>query len=411
MAIKGGDLLHVGDRVLIERAQTAGPGQVTLSPEKVYELGNYQSVATLYDTPYLSFTLDSLDASAALEAWLCAKDFATSTDGDLFDLAKSYPTDVISQFKAGRLSATQYDVVGSVALPYLTLESVSYKFGLKDKATQSVSLKGDSIYYNPGSAFMETAAGTNTANQTVTLTHAAYPYKGAVIDGTKYALAVKLRSGKRLAFGTDYTEAATGTGDAKSVTITILDAVATTDFVDVIYNSDTVAQYTQDTTHTKDSVVKPAAIRGRDIEVYLGGMSLADRWTSVQSVQVDWKVTLDKDEEFGNTQLVSQDFDVPDVSGNIVIKPRDYTDLYTKIRQTAGVASATETVGALTTVVLPLTIVLHSPIDGSVLKTLEIPDARINVPGYSGQVQQKLSVTFSFNSDTGVLNVFKGAKS
>lgn len=409
MAVKGGDLLHVGDRVLIERAQTAGPGQVTLAAEKVYELGNYQSIATIYDIPDLSFTVDSLDASAALEAMLCGKTIVGAAAGTKYDLAAALPLDVVSQFKKGRSDAAPYEIEGSVAITYLTLESVSYRFGLKDKAQQTATLKGDSIYYNPGSAYMQSATGTNVINQQIVLAHNAYPYNGAVIDGTKYALGVKLRSGKRLAFGTDYTETVTGAGAAKFVKVVILEALATNEIVDIVYNSDTVATYLQ-AAHTAPTAVRPAAIRGRDIEVFLDGTSLADRWTSVQSVQVDWQVTLEKDEEFSNTQAVSQDFDVPVVNGNIVIKPRDYADLFEKVSQTAGSATLNESAGAITTVTMPLTFVLHSPDDGSVLKTLHIPDARINVPGYQGQVQQKLQVTFNFESDTGVLEIYHGAK-
>lgn len=410
MAIKGADLLHVGDRVLIERAQTAGPGQINLSPERLYELGNYKSIGILFDIPDLSFACDSIDASAAFEAVLANQDFTTFTGGELLTPTAFQPIDVVSEFKPGQQAASPFNVVGSVAMPYLAIESLSYKFGVKDKATQSVSLKGDAIFYNPGSAFMETFAGSNAANQVITLAHNAYPYNGAVIDGTKYALGIKIReTGKRLRFGTDYTEAPSGGGAAKTVAITIITAVPTTNHIDVVYASDTVAVYNQGV-HTVPSTVRPAAIRGRDIEVFIGGESLVDRWTSVQSVQADWKVTLDRNEEFANTQVVSQDYFVPDVTGNIVVQSRDYADLLAKVQAVAGVATATEVSGAITTHATELLFVLHSPIDGSILKTIEVPDARFTMPGYSGQVQQKLQVTFNFESDTGVMNIYNGAR-
>jgi hypothetical protein len=411
MAIKGADLLHVGDRVLLERAQTAGPGQVNLSPEKVYELGNYQSIATIYDIPDLTYSVDSLDASTSLEALLCGKDYSASVVGDVYDLSRSKPLDILSEFKKGRSDANPYDIAGSVALPYLTLEQVNYRFGLKEKAQQTAVLKGDSIYYNPGSAFQDHVAGTGVAAQSITLAQPAFPYRGSVIDGVKYALGVKLASGRRLRFGTDYTEVATGVAadGSRSVTLTITALVATTDFIDVVYSSPTVAQYPQ-ASHSLPSVTRPAAIRGRDIEVYVGGILLSNRWTSVQAVTCDFRVTLQKDEEFGNAQLVDQDFDVPAVNGTIQIKPRDVQELLTRVRQAAGVSSATEVVGALSTTPLEVVFVLHAPQDGSILKSLVIPDARITVPAYSGRVQQKLDVTFNFESDTGQLSVIHGAK-
>lgn len=408
MAIKGADLLHVGDRVLIERAQTGGPGQVNLSPERVYELGNYQSIGILYDIPDLSFALDSLDASAAFEAVLCNKDFTAAVAGDKYDLSAAVPFDVVSQFKPGKNASAPFNVVGSVAMPFLTVESLSYKFGVKDKATQTATLRGDAIFYNPGSAFMQHEAGTGTANQTITLTHNAHPYNGAVIDGTKYALGVKLTSGKRLRFGTDYTEAATGAGPAKSVTITILKAVDVSDGIDVVYSSDTVASYDQ-TVHTVPSAIRPAAIRGRDITIEVGGLGVQYRVPSVQSFGADWKVSLERNEEFGNSQLVSQDYFVPDVSGNVVIQPRDYADLLARVQTIAGVASQNEVSGALTTHPVRLVARLHSPVDGTVLKTVEIPDAIFTIPGYRGQVQQKLQLTLEYQSQGGLLYAYNGS--
>lgn len=411
MAIKGADLLHVGNRVLLERAQTAGPGQVNLAPEKVYELGNYRSIATIYDIPDLTFSVDSLDASTSIEALLCGADYSASVVGDVYDLSRARPLDVLSEFKRGRSDSNPYNVAGSVALPYLTLEQVNYRFGLKEKAQQTAVLKGDSIFYNPGSAFQERSAGTALAGQTVVLSNPAFPYRGAVIDGVKYVLGVKLASGLRLRYGTDYTETVTGANPdgSRSVSVVVTAAVSLTDFIDVVYSSPTVAQYPA-ASHTLPQVTRPAAIRGRDIEVFVGGIALANRWTSVQAVTCDYRVTLQKDEEFGNNQLVDQDFDVPAVNGTIQVKPRDVGELLTRVRQAAGIASTSEVVGALSTIPLEVVFVLHSPQDGSILKSLVVPDARITVPAYSGRVQQKLDVTFNFESDTGQLQVIHGAK-
>lgn len=410
MAIKGGDLLHVGESVLIERAQNAGPGQVNLSPEKVYELGNYQGIATIYDIPDLSFSVQSLDASAALESLLTGQTFSGMADGTLLDPSQAFCIDVLSEFKRGRNDANAFDVEAAVVLPYLALESLAYKFGLSAKAEQTATLKGDAIFYAPGSAFRQSAAGTNTANQTVVLTHKAYPYNGDTLNGVRYALGVKVRSASgttRLKYGTDYTELVTGTGATKNVTITVLAAVPTSSFIDVVYASDTVANYPQNS-HTVPSATRPAALRGRDIEVFVGGTALSNRWTSVQDVAIDWKVNLQRDLEFGNQQVVDQDYDVPDVTGSIQLKPKNAQELVTKLAQAAGVTTS-EVVGTLSTTPVEVMVKLHSPTDGTVLKTLVIPDARITVPGFTGQVQQKLTVTMNFQSDGGLLYVYKGS--
>ncbi len=517
MAIKGGDLIHTGNLILIDRAQTAGPGQVSINSTKIYELGNYKSLYTLYDTPDLSFSLESYDVSAEFESILLHKTFAVANgtqtatvtggptggtftltygaqttsalaynasaaavqaalealtnlapgdvsvsgsnypggaytitfspayltgtpatlvtasgasltggaspavtlstasgvsmaEGTPLNPAAGLPMDVASAFKPGFQAPNAFDVVGSVALPYLALESLSYKFGVTDIATQSATLRGDSIFYNPNSTFVEEFAGTNAANQVVTASNTAVVYRGDTTIGARYALSVSLASsGKRLLLGTDYTEAVTGAGPGFTLAITVLKAVPTTDQIRIVYASTTPATYPQ-VSHTPVTRVRPAAIKGRHIEVFVGGHALVNRWTSVQSVSIDWKVTLEKDEEMGNSQVVSQTFDTPDVTGSIDLKPRDYQELYAKVCTIAGVTPG-EVAGALTTVPLELRVVLHSPDDGTVLKTIVVPDARFTVPGYSGQagVGNKITVNFPFSSDTGEMIVYKGA--
>jgi hypothetical protein len=363
MPIKGGDLIHVGNQVLLDRAQTAGPGQVNINQDKIYELGNYQSVGTVFDIPDLSFPVESFDASAELESMLVGKNFATDAAGTEYDLNTCLPVDVASQFKTGKTATNPFDVAVGVSVPYLVLESLSYRFGVTDNASQTATLRGDSIFYTPGSVYVQEATGTNTANQTVALTHGAYPYKGDVVNGTRYALAVTLRSGKRLLAGVDYTEAATGTGDTRTVTVTVLEPVAASDKIRVSYASDTVATYPQ-ASHAVASATRPAAIRGRNIRVFVGGVDLTDQWTGVQSFTADWKVTLDRDLEFGNSEVVSQDYDVATVDGSLDLKPRDPMQLYKRVAQIAGAATEKEVVGALQQAVLPLDIVLYSPETG-----------------------------------------------
>lgn len=408
MAVKGGDLIHVGNQVLLDRAQTAGPGQVNIPTEKIYELGNYKSVGTVLDIPDLSFPVESFDASAELESLLLGRTFSSDTAGQEYDISRCLPIDVASQFKAGRSATSPFDVKVGVSVPCLYLEQLTYRFGLSENAQQSATFKGDSIFYTPGSVFVQETVGSNTANQAVVLTNDAYPYEGDVVNGTRYALAVSLKSGRRLKHGVDYTETAVVDGDVAAVTVTVLAAVPASDTIRISYSSDTVAAYPQNS-HAVASATRPAAIRGRHIKVFIGGVDVTDEWTGVQSVNVDWRAQLDRDLEFGNDEVVSQDFDIPTVSGSIDFKPRDARQLFTRVAQVAGVAE-TEVVGALQQAILPLDIVLHSPTDGTVLKTLHVPDARFTVPGYSGRVQQKLTVTFNFEGESGDLKVYKGAR-
>lgn len=410
MAIKAGQILHVGnDTVVIDRIQTAGPGTLNIPTEKIYELGNYVGVATIRDTPDLTFSMESLDVSCEMEAMLL--DVALGSTPS-FDLSLMKPLNLASAFKAGKDAASPFAVVDSVGLPFLTPESVSYRFGLRDNARQTVGLRGDSIFYNPGSTYVDEYTATGAANETFVTTQAAY----ASTDGgtTRRALAVVVGS-KRLALGTDYTEAyGTVTSGAATTTVTLTNGTLLTagDKVRVMYASPTAKSYLQ-AVHA-DTTVKPAAVRGRDIDIYVGGYNPADipgsaanKWGSVQSANVDFRVTLEKDEEFGNYFAVAQDFDVPGVTGGLSLKPRDPAELFKRLRQMTG-KGVNEALGANSTTPLALDIVIKDAANsGATLKRLHVPDARFTMPGFSGRVQTKLTVDLSFESDAGSLVVYK----
>jgi hypothetical protein len=413
VAIKAGQIIHVGnDTVVIDRIQTGGPGTLNIPKEIIYELGNYQSVAQIRDIPDLTFSLESYDTSTSLEQLLLRIPAAGSgltgayTNALIMDPSYNKPLDMKSAFKGGLTATDPFATVNSVGLPYLSLESLSYKFGLKDDARQTASLRGDSIYYNVGSTYVEQGAGTGATGQTLATTKPAY----AVTEGgVQRRVQSVLVGAKRLTYGVDYTESSgTVTAGAAIATLTFTAAIPTGELIEIMYASPTTEEFPQ-TVHAPASTVKPAAIRGRDIAVYLGGYDPTHPYTNrllgVQSVQADWKVTLEKDEEFGNYHFVDQDFEVPTVSGNVEVKPTDPVALQTLLQQIAGVTDSTQAVPATNVEDLPLDIVLMSPYDGSVLKRIHVPDAQLDVPGFSAKVQQKLSVTINFASDKGIMQI------
>ncbi len=416
MAIKGGDLLHVGnDQTLIERLQTGGPSSLNVPSEKIYELGNYESVATIFDTPDLQYSLESLDVTPALEGLLTNKTGAAYTAATVFDLSTVQAIDLLAPLKPGKDRPAPFDVAQSVAVPYLTPESIQYRFGLRDNATQTVSLRGDSIFYCPGPAYVQNVAGSGTANQVITTTNPAGIYSDSA--GPRRVLSVAVAP-SRLSYGVDYTLDTVDTAvDFAAVTVTLRDAVPATSTIRVAYFSNATRSYPQ-SVHTLASV-KPAAIRGRDIDVYVGGYTpnataqadidanMANKWGTVQSVQLNWRVTIDKDEEFGNYYSYGQDFDVPTVDGQVTIKPRNPAELLTKLRQMSGITSTAQAIGPNQANPLALDVVLKNPADGSVLKRLHVPDARFTVPGFSGRVQTKQTFDIPLESDGGKLLVYK----
>ena len=419
MAIKAGQILHAMNQFVVDRIQTGGAGNLNIPQERIYELGNYQSVGIVRDVPDLTFTLDVLDVSTQVEALLAGSaDPEADTLGDDGLTGTNYPlssagvVDIISPFKS---TQGAYDIVKGVAVPQLSLEQAQYRYGLRQNAGENFTLRGDSIYYVPGVPYLTTYTGDGATTAysfqiggatPVPLTALPYTEQG----DTLYALNVSV-NGVRQNLGTDYTETNTG--------ITFAVAPANGAKIRIVFGSVTATTTYPQSVHN-GLTVKPAAIRGKDIQVYVGTTGATPdapfHWSDVQSVNIDWRITLEADYEFGNPHAVARDFlDAPVVSGTIELKPITVNALFAKLNQMTGVPS-NEVVGPQSSVTLPLQVRLLNPESGgtsavpagTVLKTLHIPDARFTIPGYEGRVNQKLVNQLAFESDRGVLNVFKG---
>lgn len=424
MSIKAGQILHAMNQFVVDRIQTAGAGNLNIPTEKIYELGNYQSVAVVRDIPDLTFGLDCLDVDTEVEAILTGSmnpgADPRGTDGlsgTKYSLANSVPVDIVSPMKSAQGA---FDIVKGVAIPHLTLESASYRYGLRENAGENFSLRGDSIFYVPGTPYVQTevgdgvttvfAFGTDGAGSTPSftpLTALLYNEQGENI----YALNVSV-DGVRATRGVDFTDDPSG--------VTFLVAPTSGAQIRITFGSGTSVMYDQ-SAHQGISV-KPAAIRGKDIQVYVGTNgatpAAAFRWSDVQSFNVDYRVTIEDDFEFGNVRAVSREYaDAPQVTGSIEMKPLSTKTFFDKLQQITGVPTS-EVIGPQSSVVLPIEVRLLNPDSGgqstvppgTVLKTLYIPDARFTIPGYEGRAQQKMVATMNFESDAGILEVFKGRR-
>ena len=195
------------------------------------------------------------------------------------------------------------------------------------------------------------------------------------------------------------------TGD----TVTVSGVDATFDGTYTVASTPTGTTFTYARTAANVASVADTGLVSTPVEV---------RWPDVQSATIDWRVTLEQDYEFGNARAISREAtDVPDVTGSVEVRPRSVEAFFLRMRQLTG-TPADQVIGPQSSVAGALRIELRNPESGgstavaagTVLKTHYIPDARFTIPGYSGQVQQKLNVTLNFTSDTGVLEVFKGPR-
>lgn len=134
-------------------------------------VGGAEFVTTI-ETVTNATTIELADAPVTTVAGV---DVRITTAG--IDLARAVPLDIASQWKPGQGAAQPFRAINSVVLPFLNVEQVSYRFGLRDNASQSVTLRGDSIFYNPGPAYVQEVAGAA----------AVHPKRGdEIFEGTDY---------------------------------------------------------------------------------------------------------------------------------------------------------------------------------------------------------------------------------
>lgn len=402
MAIKGGQILHVvggpDANFVVDRIQTAGVTGINVNEERLEELGNYEAIGTVRDIPDLTFEIESNDSTTEIESLLTGGD-GTETLNTSLVLTEAVPINILSPYKASNL----FTIVGGVIIPFLTLESVSYAFSLTDPTSVTVTLRGDSIFYAPGAVWEDKFDG-NGATTVFNFVNGP-AYKSVIGGDDYYGLSVMVHNGtqwERMRLGTDYTNTSAGiTFEAGSI------PPAGTDNIKVVYASGDALSYEQ----TVHDPTKPAAVRGRDIHIRLSDGAATPVWSSwlgVQSASVDWRVTLERDEEFGNAQVVAQDFDVPEVSGSVTMKPSDVAALFAQVQAIAGVSGTDVANATQDPPELDVEIKISDPATGDTLKTLVVDAAKFTMPQIQGNVGQKLEVDFPFTSSTGVLTIWTG---
>lgn len=465
MAVKAGKILTIGNGFLVSRLQTTGPGSLNIPTETIRETGNELTVAITREIPDLSFDMESLDCTIDTEAVICNIDPLTLNDGDFIHFGMAKYIDVVSPWKAAGTSKT---ADAGIIWPALTHESAAYRFGVGANATQSFSFRGDSQYGAKKIPYRDVYDGDGT---TTAFSFAHTAIKTIEKGTNKYGVNVTVYKADgtctRLFHGQDFTDSSAG--------ITLVSgALAPADStIAVCYFSTTSATFAQ-TIHP-DPDVKPGAVKGQDIDLYVAvgkqrtfsgtttntdatlvgtGFTAADvgarlsgtniptgatvdtytdathvemsepatssatavvtlnppliRWEGVQNVEINWRVTLDNDRELGNAHNVSSDYDTPEVSGTITLRPSANAKLFDKLAQVTGSAVG-EVSNLLSSNPLEMRVVIRHPDTGTVLKSFQVDAARIQPPAVQARAGAKVEPQFTWGDDTGYLKVYKGA--
>jgi hypothetical protein len=416
VAIRAGQVLFDVGGFVIDRIQTGGVNNLNIAAEKISEVGDFLTVGIVRDIPDLSFEIQSLDVSTDIESLMCATTpsavvagTGASPTGTVLNFLNTIPLDVTSPFRAAN---QQYNVTEGVIVPFLNLEQVQYRFGLRANAEETFTMRGDAIYYVPGVPIHETAAGG--ASTYTFLWGPAIQYQE--LGQTFYALSVWWYDPTtglmiRLVHNQDYTDSATGftlsTGVTIPATATVHYCYGTTAPTGALPTPTTPFYYGANS--NKPATVKPAAIRSKDMDVYVGVSGTMTRLTGVQSYDASWRVTLQPFEEFGNAHLRSNEFNFADVTGSLGLKGVNPADTISKIQNLIGIPT-NQIAGALTYPQVQLECRLRNPDTHALLKTIYIPDAQFEAPPMSMRANQQLEFTMNFSSATGNMTVYEGER-
>lgn len=382
--------------------------------EAIREVGNLNIVDKVPGEPDFTFTMESYDVTCEIEAWLTGKlgngtptgaPGATDVDGTVYpiDGVHTQFVNITSPWRDPLASAGT--VAAGHIVPGYFPTKVSYKYGVKENAMESVDLQGSTFYYHesPPVEHYATGDGATTAFSTP---DAAVPYREYGAGGTTFrSIFGVIVDGVLMSKGVDYTNAPVD-GSTAIATVTFLTAPKTGAVIKFCYFTSTARAFPPSLNAT--AVVKPAAVRGRNICVHLGSAGAAMQIGGVQSAQLDYVCTGQVERELCSYEVVGYTVLQTDVTGNIVLRARDIAQLFAVLSKVTGL-SRNEVIGWLNVNPVPMTIKIQNPKNpAQILKTLYVADALFDMPDASVKVNTAVDFTLNFESQTGTFAVYKG---
>jgi hypothetical protein len=417
MAIRGGQILHLGgSATVIDRLQSVG-ADVNIGSDTIREVGNYLNVDKVKQDPEVTFTMESFDVSTEAEALLSGRldESNADADGTEYLFSEMGALNIISPWK-DEAAGSAGTIDGGVVLPGYFTTRASYRFGVDDNAGVTFELSGSDQYLARFVPQNERFTASATASGAYTTTASAVLHRVGGYDSgeQKYVLGVVV-NGQVQIDGSDFTVTPSAGGGAEIATVTFADPPADGASIEVAYFASAVAAAFPQTIHP-DTVVKPGAVRGRDIKAYLhlpaSGYEASGRvrLPGIQSVTVDAQKTTTLEREMGTLLPIGRTVESVDVTGDMGVHPAGQTAFFKLMRQITGVDAA-EVVGILNDFPVGLEIEILNPKDRSqTLKTLFVEDAKFQVPGTPARAGAVVDFTITWESAEGELAIYKAAK-
>ena len=354
----------------------------------VFELGNNLVAGQSLDTPNVTLTFSAFDVSVKLFAVL------TGTDPD------AYPGAGVDISNLGEVDGVIYikdadvnDYVKTIHARRLQVRDFSFSYSVEGESTEDYTLIGSEKRFFKNDVVVDRFT-VGTTSFTLTQT----PIQ---LKNSNYGLSVIL-DGEYLLEVTG----APATGEYRIVGTTLTTGDARTAQAIVVYHANPAGtnwSYISDT-------VPPAAIRGRDVDIFISANSIA----RVQSISFNGNLNVQPVKELGTRPVVGYQAQVPTVEGTITVLDTD-TELIDLL--TTGSTDSGDTeflIGDGCPVSgLSVKVELVDPCDGTVpytvLKTLYMPSIVVVGDSWSSNVNQNATQTFPFRSKTGGFLVYSGS--
>lgn len=419
MSVRAGSIITVAGRNVVDRLQDAGLGNAKIPVETIREIGNDLVVDKVPGEADFTFSMTSWDVSTDLIAFL---------QGAIGDQAANLPpghgdaagteyrwencqfVNLTSPWKND--TGSQGGHIGAgIIIPAYYPTRLRYQLGVAENASVQAELNGAEFYYATTPPVEENAVGDGAVTNFVTSEAArAYRVNGAGGATFRYVFGV-LVNGVVQVPGVDYTETGGAIPPAASTPVTIAFAVAPSAGAVVRFCYFTEVAKTFPQAVNADAILKPGAVRGRDIDILVGTRGVDQvALPGVQQVQLEATSTGQIQREMGQPSPIGRNVEGTDTTGTFTLDPRDNSSFFSALSLMTGVAES-EVIGYLNTHPVPVEIRIRDPKNAAtVIKTLYVADGIFQPPGTPARVNQPTQFAVEFDSQLGTFSEFKGAR-
>ena len=465
MSIPSGHIITVGGLNVIDRLQDAGLPNPKVPTVTVYETGSDLVVGKILTEAEFSFGMTSWNVNCDMMAMLVGKvgkegegPSAVDADGTLYrwenvdfiNLACPWAYDTGTE--GGNISS-------GVCVPAYLATALSYKFGVTANAEQTVTLQGGQYYMAQAypieevtETTKEEAAGAfsvetkevarryriggaegeafrhvygvlvNGVIQQEGVDYEEVPVAAAFVEATKYKLKEIvsvggetyecIKEGSEKEPPAAHAAAWKKLGGAEAVKIKFIGILPDAAVIRFMYFSIKAHALPQSVHAT--TLTLPAAVRGRNIKVWLGTGDEAEKHElhGVQDIMLSASRKGTVQREMGYQDPIGFNETGIDCMGSITIDPKEEAALYRALEELTGVkvqGTNAEVLGYLNEHQVPLCIAIYNPKKPTeVLKSIWVGDAMFQPPASNSKVNTVLSLPISWESESGTFAEVKG---